>query len=101
MQGNEGTKLESNDPTSNDKRLLPQHPHCPSGHQHSAQKHREAIESVAHHVARGLAVSNPEYDRSEQRKHRRRAEMIECDGHRADLHEEVLADALCPPPHVW
>jgi hypothetical protein len=38
-------------------------------------------------------VSNAKNDGSEERKYSRRAEVVERNGHCADLHKEVLADA--------
>ena len=61
--------------------LPPQYPHCPARGQHAAQEHCEAVEAVANHVARGLAVSDAEDDGSEEGKHRSRAKVVECDGH--------------------
>ena len=62
--------------------LSSQHPHGPSGHENSAEKHRKTIEPVADHVARSLAVRDAKDDGGEEREHQRRAEMIESNGQR-------------------
>jgi len=62
------------------RRLSSQQPHGPAGYNCAAQKHHEAIQPVAHHIARGLAVRDSEHDRRKQSENNRRAEVVEGDG---------------------
>jgi len=48
--------------------LSSQDPHRPACYQDSPQEHREAIEAVAHHFARSIAVGDAEDDGREQRE---------------------------------
>ena len=56
--------------------LSSEQPHRPARHQHAAQEHCEAIQAVADHVTRSLAVGDSENDGSEEGEHERRAEVI-------------------------
>ena len=57
-------------------RLSSDQPHQPAGDKHAAQKHREAVDPVADHVASRFTMSNAEDDGREQCEYQRRAEMI-------------------------
>jgi hypothetical protein len=61
--------------------LSSQQPHGPARYDGSAQKQGEAVEAVADHFARGIAVGDAEDDGGEDRKDDGRAEVSEMDGH--------------------
>ena len=48
--------------------LPSQQPHSPAGHEDAAQEHCKAIEPIAHHVARCLAMGDAEDDEAKSEK---------------------------------
>src|SRR5579864_830985 len=73
-------------------KLSPQHPHHPACHQRSTQEHGETIESVADHLARGLAMGDAENNRREHGKDDRCAEVVKSDGHENVTRYQGLAE---------
>src|ERR1700674_4971247 len=61
--------------------LPPQQPHGPARHEHAAEEHGKAIESVTHHFARAFSMSDGKDDGSEQSKDKGRAEVAELQSH--------------------
>jgi len=56
---------------------MPQCPHDPARHQQSTHKHGEAVEAVANHVARSVALRNAEDRGRKYREQQRRVEVGE------------------------
>jgi hypothetical protein len=71
--------------------LPSQQPHGPAGHEYAAEKENKAIESVLDHLASGIAMRDAKYDRREKCKYKRRAEMIESDGHYVPPRGDAIA----------
>ncbi len=61
--------------------LSSQYPHYPAGHNHSTDKHGEAIQAVADLLAGVVALSDAENHRCENREEKSGSEMRQGQGH--------------------